>query len=148
MRPFPAKAVCRALQNIKAVGVMDRSDTFSSRGGPLYSEITSTLYENKKSIPVADYIFGLGGREIDPRMIETIFNQLLHIMNTQRVDQPVNYIGVRCSPPGADFPRINRLNSLSLAVMAAPMISGSNPCPVPWNGAMISCMSVMIMKPI
>lgn len=95
IRPFPAKAICRALQNIKAVGVMDRSDTFSSRGGPLYSEITSALYENKKAIPVADYIFGLGGREIDPRMIETIFNQLLHTMNTGSVEQPVNYIGVR-----------------------------------------------------
>ena len=94
-RPFPAKAICRALQNIKAVGVMDRSDTFSSRGGPLYSEITSALYENKQFMPVADYIFGLGGREIDPQMIETIFNQLLHIMKTQRVEQPVNYIGVR-----------------------------------------------------
>jgi len=48
-------------------------------------------------------------------MIETIFNQLLHIMNTQRVEQPVNYIGVRCSPK-AGFPRISRFNSLSLAV--------------------------------
>ena len=95
MRPFPAGSICRALEGIKAAGVMDRSDTFSTRGGPLYGEITSALYEAGMHLPVADYVFGLGGREIDPQMIENIFHQLLHIMKTGVVEQHVNYSGVR-----------------------------------------------------
>jgi pyruvate ferredoxin oxidoreductase alpha subunit len=56
MRPFPTKSICRALEGIKAAGVMDRSDTFSTRGGPLYAEITSALYEAGMHLPAFSYI--------------------------------------------------------------------------------------------
>ncbi len=95
IRPFPAEIICRSLEGIKAAGVMDRSDTFSTRGGPLFGEITSALYESGSQLPVANYIFGLGGREIDPQMIENIFTDLLNITKTGVVEQSVNYSGVR-----------------------------------------------------
>lgn len=95
VRPFPAGSVCNALNGVKAIGVMDRSDTFSARGGPLYAEITSLLYEAGRRIAVVNYIFGLGGREINPEMIETIFSDLTAIARKETVKNRVNYVGVR-----------------------------------------------------
>ncbi|MDO8734393.1 MAG: pyruvate ferredoxin oxidoreductase, partial [Elusimicrobiota bacterium] len=42
-RPFPYKEIADELSHLKAVAVLDRSDTFSAYGGPLFTEITSAL---------------------------------------------------------------------------------------------------------
>ena len=63
-RPFPAEEIAAALSNIKAVAIMDRSDMFSNRGGQLFTEIRSAMYEMEPKPLLTDYIYGLGGREI------------------------------------------------------------------------------------
>ena len=37
-RPFPGKEIAKALKNCKAVAVMDRSESFSTNGGPVGAE--------------------------------------------------------------------------------------------------------------
>jgi pyruvate ferredoxin oxidoreductase alpha subunit len=74
---------------------MDRSESFSTTGGPLYIEIRSALYEMEKKPLISDYIFGLGGRDIFPEDIKGIFNTLIDIGKKGKVESSINYIGVR-----------------------------------------------------
>ncbi|MEK7376940.1 MAG: transketolase C-terminal domain-containing protein, partial [Candidatus Margulisiibacteriota bacterium] len=53
-RPFPGEEIALALENIKAVAVIDRSDGYASAGGPVFSEIRSALYDKKKKPVVVD----------------------------------------------------------------------------------------------
>ena len=94
-RPFPKERITKALSNLKAVAVLDRSDSFSGEGGPLFSEVKAALYESQKRPPVIDYIFGLGGRDIFPEDIKHVYKDLEEIKKTKKVKSLVNYLGVR-----------------------------------------------------
>ncbi len=94
-RPFPAAEIAEALSHLKAVGVMDRSDSFGAQGGPLFIETRHALYDLDKKIPITDYIFGLGGRDIRTEEIENVFKDLEDIASNGKVKQLVNYLGVR-----------------------------------------------------
>jgi len=63
-RPFPAKKITKALENVKIVAVMDRTLIFGGGGGPLASEIRSAFYNRTNAPKVLNYVAGLGGREI------------------------------------------------------------------------------------
>jgi len=75
-RPFPYKEVANTLKNAKAVGVLDRSDSYGAYA-PIYSEIRNALFEQQKKPKLQSYIFGLGGRDIFESDIEKVFNELL-----------------------------------------------------------------------
>jgi pyruvate ferredoxin oxidoreductase alpha subunit len=94
-RPFPRERIVKALSNIKAVAIMDRSDSFSAEGGPLFSEIKSALYDAPKKPLVTNYIFGLGGRDIFPEDIEKVYMDLEKIKKEEKVASRINYLGVR-----------------------------------------------------
>lgn len=94
-RPFPATEIAEALSHLKAVAVMDRSDSFGAQGGPLFIETRHALYDLDKKIPITDYIFGLGGRDIRTEEIESVFKDLEDIASNGKVKQLVNYLGVR-----------------------------------------------------
>lgn len=74
-RPFPAPELAQALSNARAVAVLDRSEGFSGIGGPVFQEVRSALYR-KADMPVAGYVYGLGGRDITPEMIAGVFGDL------------------------------------------------------------------------
>ncbi len=97
-RPFPAREFADALEEIKAVGVMDRSISFGAMegAGPLYLELCASLfaYGNQKT-KVVDYIFGLGGRDVTPAHIEEVADDLAEIAETGEVKRFVNYLGLR-----------------------------------------------------
>ncbi|MCX7854691.1 MAG: pyruvate ferredoxin oxidoreductase [Anaerolineae bacterium] len=96
-RPFPAKELAQALSHLKAVAVMDRSIAFGyfHNAGPLFVELTAALALNGVHIPMADYIFGLGGRDIRPSEIESVYRDLLRIAETGKVERLVTYLSVR-----------------------------------------------------
>lgn len=96
-RPFPGQEIAQALSQVQAVAVMDRSVSFGAtyNAGPLFFEITTTLVTQGLRVPVVDYVYGLGGRDILPADIEGIYRDLLGIAETGQVAQPVTYLGVR-----------------------------------------------------
>lgn len=96
-RPFPAKELAEALRHLKAVAVMDRSIAFGylNNAGPLFIELTAALALNGVHIPVVNSIFGLGGRDIKPSEIESVYRDLLQVAETGRVERLVTYLGVR-----------------------------------------------------
>jgi len=97
-RPFPAEELVGALQHLKAIAVMDRSISFGAMGnaGPLFLELLAAFqaYGNGR-LPISDYVFGLGGRDIVPSQIETVFYDALKMAKTGKPEQLVTYLGVR-----------------------------------------------------
>jgi pyruvate ferredoxin oxidoreductase alpha subunit len=75
-RPFPTAEFARVLSGVKAVGILDRADSFGAQGGPLYLEVLAALYQREVHTKTAGFIYGLGGRDIYPQNIEDIFRQL------------------------------------------------------------------------
>jgi pyruvate ferredoxin oxidoreductase alpha subunit len=98
IQPFPAAELQESLRRLDAVGVLDRSETFSTQGGPLYQEIRSALFDLCKldrSLLITSYIYGLGGREIDPPMIREVFRELAEPPSAEKVARELHYVGVR-----------------------------------------------------
>lgn len=94
-RPFPAKELAEALKDLKAIAVLDKADGLNIAGAPLYSDITSAMYTFGLNVPTTNYIYGLGGRDVTTHDIEFVFNKLIEIKETGKVENPYNYLGCR-----------------------------------------------------
>ncbi|MGM0442374.1 MAG: pyruvate ferredoxin oxidoreductase [Elusimicrobiota bacterium] len=94
-RPFPAEEITEILKDKKAVAVLDRSESFSNQGGPLFVELRSALFEEPSRPLMKDYIYGLGGREINPDNINKVFDELKEMADSGTVKEKVSYLGVR-----------------------------------------------------
>ena len=94
-RPFPKEKIANALRKIKAVAVLDRSESFSAEGGPLYTEIKAALYDSDVKLNIANYIYGLGGRDVFPEDINKVYIDLQDIVKKNKVTTPLNYLGSR-----------------------------------------------------
>lgn len=93
-RPFPAAEIAEALKNVKAVAVMDKSDSFNAVGGPVFVDVRSALYD-VGGPKVVNYIYGLGGRDVDLAQINKVYTDLSRIAETGQVGDLVTYLGVR-----------------------------------------------------
>jgi len=94
-RPFPRQAIVNGIAKKKAIAVLDRSESFSSQGGPLFSEIKAALYEEDVHPPIVNYIYGLGGRDIFEADIEAVYRELLDIAKRGMVKEKIQFLGVR-----------------------------------------------------
>lgn len=94
-RPFPYDAIRAALKKLKAVAVLDRAVSFGTFGGPVYTDIRATLYGNGVNLPVINYIYGLGGRDIDKAQIKSAFDDLKDIVKSGRVSEELRFLGLR-----------------------------------------------------
>jgi len=94
-RPFPKQKILQALKSVKAVAILDRSESFSGQGGPLFSEIRSALLDEPKKPLTVNYIYGLGGRDINIEQIKSVYADLGKIVKERQVKELVNYLGVR-----------------------------------------------------
>ena len=96
-RPFPADELAEALGHLKALAVMDRSVSFGAmdNAGPLFLEVAADLALHGVRIPMAGYVYGLGGRDISTAEIDSVYRDLLRAAETGEVKRRVTYLGVR-----------------------------------------------------
>jgi pyruvate ferredoxin oxidoreductase alpha subunit len=96
-RPFPGKELADALRHLKAVAVMDRSISFGAmdNAGPLFLELVAALALHGVRVPVADYVFGLGGRDILPGEIESVYQDVIRAAERGQVERRVTFLSVR-----------------------------------------------------
>jgi len=94
-RPFPHEELVDALKSMKAIAVMDRSASFGALGGPVFAELRSAFYGNVSGIPLVNYIYGLGGRDVPDTDIEIVYRDLDKIASSGEVGELVTYLGVR-----------------------------------------------------
>jgi len=93
-RPFPAEEIAEALKNVKAVGIMDKTDSFNAFGGPLGGEVRAALYGRVDGIKTMNYIYGLGGRDVSVKTIQAVFEDL-EAQKESVVGAGYKYFGVR-----------------------------------------------------
>jgi pyruvate ferredoxin oxidoreductase alpha subunit len=96
-RPFPVEQIAKDLTHVKAIAVMDRADTCSGAYAPLYSDVVSSLFASGITAPkVVNYVYGLGGREINTTHIADIYETLGKVASgAERPSSEVQYVNVR-----------------------------------------------------
>jgi len=94
-RPFPAVEIAKALENVKAVAVLDKAESLNACGGPLYTDVTSGMYVNNSNIPTVNYIYGIGGRDTTTKDIEKVYEDLQEIVKTGNTGNPYRYFGLK-----------------------------------------------------
>lgn len=95
-RPFPTEEIVEALKNVKSFAVMDKDDSFNGHCGPMYAEVTASLYAAGVSGPKGiSYIYGLGGRDVRVESIQHVFAELEQISTTGKTGETYRYLEVR-----------------------------------------------------
>ncbi|HSQ53333.1 MAG TPA: pyruvate ferredoxin oxidoreductase [Acidobacteriota bacterium] len=94
-RPLPVEDIISNLSGKKVVAVMDRACSFGGNGGPLFHEIRHAVYDLSDRPKLVNYIYGLGGRDIQPYMIEGIYKELQKTIETGEIEKTVQFIGLR-----------------------------------------------------
>ena len=94
-RPLPVEDIVNNLGGKKAVAVMDRACSFGGNGGPLFHEIRHSVYDLQDRPKLVNRIYGLGGRDIEPHMIEDIFKELQIIVEIGQPTETVKFTGLR-----------------------------------------------------
>ena len=94
-RPFPAEEIAEVLSHLKAVAVLDKSDSLNAAGGALFEDVTSAMYVNKKQVPMVNYVYGIGGRDTTEKQLESVYTDLSEIAKTGEIGEPYRYLGLR-----------------------------------------------------
>ncbi len=94
-RPFPAEEIGNALKGCKAVAVMDRSEAFSTNGGPLGAETMQAMYQYGCDALAIDIMYGIGGRDVRVEDIKGVYETLKDIAKTGDRGELYRYIGLR-----------------------------------------------------
>lgn len=94
-RPFPMEELAAALSKVKAVAVMDKCESFSACGGPVFAETRSALYDLPERPLAVNYVYGLGGRDVTIATFEEIYDALDQMVETGQVGEVYRHIGVR-----------------------------------------------------
>ncbi|HSA34966.1 MAG TPA: pyruvate ferredoxin oxidoreductase, partial [Methanomassiliicoccales archaeon] len=88
-RPFPSEDMAKFLKGKKAVAVLDRAMS-PGTGAPLYMDVQASVSRMKDAPVISNYVYGLGGRDIMPGQLNTVFEEIM----TGKGER-VNYLGVR-----------------------------------------------------
>lgn len=94
-RPFPGEEVSKALSHLKAIAVLDKSDSLNGIGGALFEDVSSSMYVSNNYVPMVNYIYGIGGRDTTTNDIKSVYSDLQIIVKNGKVDQPYRYLGLR-----------------------------------------------------
>jgi pyruvate ferredoxin oxidoreductase alpha subunit len=93
-RPFPYEHMRKALAGAKAIAVLDRSHSFGAQGGPVAIETRAALYHNA-SVPIKNYIYGLGGRDVSADQIHQAYQELKSLAASGKSSDEIGFLGVR-----------------------------------------------------
>ena len=99
-RPFPGEEVAKALSHLKAVAVLDKSDSLNAIGGALFEDVVSSMYVAKQNVPVVNYVYGIGGRDTTEKEIKSVYTDLAEIAKDGKVENPYRYLGLRSEMKG------------------------------------------------
>ena len=94
-RPFPADEIVKALSGVKAVALMDRTESYNDNCGPIGAEVTTALYRAKSDVLTVNYVYGLGGRDVKVSDMIGVYKELEKIAQDGKVENPYRYMGVR-----------------------------------------------------
>jgi pyruvate ferredoxin oxidoreductase alpha subunit len=94
-RPFPVEEIKKAVGDTPVLGVMEKCVSFGAPASPLMEELMTAYYRDEEKPLMANYVVGLGGRDVSPDMIREAYKSMEKIRKTGKVDQLSTFIGVR-----------------------------------------------------
>ena len=94
-RPFPAEEIAKALSHVKAIAILDKADSLNAAGGALFEDVTSAMYVANTYVPAVNYVYGIGGRDTKADDIESVYQDLIEIVKTNKIENPYRYLGLR-----------------------------------------------------
>lgn len=94
-RPFPAEEIAKALKPCKAVAVMDRSEAFSTNGGPVGAETMQAMYVHGCTAKAINIMYGIGGRDVTVEDMKGVYETLMGIAKTGETGPTYRYMGLR-----------------------------------------------------
>ena len=94
-RPFPGEEIGAALKKCKAVAVMDRSEAFSTNGGPVGAETMQAMYTAGCSAKAINIMYGIGGRDVTIDDMKGVYETLKEIARTGETGPTYRYMGLR-----------------------------------------------------
>jgi pyruvate ferredoxin oxidoreductase alpha subunit len=93
-RPFPFKEFLQAIKGAKVLAVLDRALVPGGVGGPVGLEVKSTLYGKDNRPYVAEFVAGLGGRDLTVETFIEVMDKAGRYAQKQK-DFQYELIGVR-----------------------------------------------------
>jgi pyruvate ferredoxin oxidoreductase alpha subunit len=75
-RPFPVRELLEVCRPCKAIGVLDRDIAYGT-GGILYQDVCRSLYNGRIEGFAANFILGLGGRDVTKTTIKTCYEKIM-----------------------------------------------------------------------
>jgi len=97
-RPFPAEELREAVRRAKVVAVIDR-DISLGFSGAMFANVSASLINEEKRPLLANFIVGLGGRDVRPEDFREIVDKSFRILEAGRVEKPVEWINVSGEVP-------------------------------------------------
>jgi len=95
-RPYPTERIRKIAEKTKALGVYDRAVSFGT-GGPSWIDARCALYGF--SLPVINFLAGLGGRDVSEADVKLMFDILLEAASKGAAKKDVVWIGTRGVEP-------------------------------------------------
>ena len=80
---------------MKALAILDKAESFSAQGGPLFAEVRAALYDLEPRPRTVGYVYGLGGRDITPAHFASIFARLEAIAAGGELGPVYSHLGQR-----------------------------------------------------
>ncbi len=94
-RPFPAEEIVAALKGVKAVAIMDKTESFSANGGPMGAEVKAAMFGKLNDVLVTNYIYGIGGRDVKVDDLKSVFDKLAEMVTTGKAPEHYQYLALR-----------------------------------------------------
>ena len=92
-RPFPREELREIVPKYKALGMVDRNNSFGSAGGGVVSmEIARALYDLDDRPLLLNFHVGLGGTDVTMKQIEYMTLKTLKAAETGKVDEIVDWV--------------------------------------------------------
>lgn len=95
IRPFPTDDLQKALEGVKAIGVVETNLGLggASYGGILSLDVTTAMYHTPHNRPlVTSFMAGLGGETVPMAEFEWMAGKLTHAVEAGRVEKPTHWV--------------------------------------------------------
>lgn len=97
-RPFPDEQLAEAIMSVAnkrdvAIAVVDRSDSVGGHFSPLAADVSSALFARNVSIPLKNYVVGLGGVDFTEHIVRQIVAETLEMKKTGEGRGELKFIG-------------------------------------------------------
>jgi pyruvate ferredoxin oxidoreductase alpha subunit len=92
-RPFPSAEMADMLAGARAVAVLDRAMSPGAASSPVHSDVCVALFSRAVSVPLVNYVYGIGGRDTYPNQIKSVFNDLEQVAGSGLPVSEIRYVG-------------------------------------------------------